>query len=103
MAALRNWKTIPRKTLTASPTPLSAVSIICQEFTVQGLATNSADFVIGGPDTTVALSVPRAKSTPHNFYPVDIAGEPKGYDLSKIYVAGTAGDILACQYVSFEE
>lgn len=68
-----------------------------------GLSANSGDFYLGGPTVSATDSVPRAKASPHNFYPVDVTGEPKGWDLSKVYVLGTAGDIVVCQYVSFED
>ncbi len=103
MVAYRNWKTLPPVTLTAAAQKLTSNPVICQEFTIQGLSTNSGDFFLGNKDILTTTGVPRAKSTPHNFYPVDIDGEPKGWDLSQVYVVGTAGDVVRIQYVSWED
>lgn len=89
-------------TLTDEPQPLSETSLKVSEFTLEGPTENSGSFFIGDETISTTKGITRVKAVPLNISSIDIDGQPKHYDLSKIYVVGTAGDIVRVEYVAYE-
>lgn len=85
-------------TLTGSAQALTAsADTFTTEFELYCGAANVGSVFLG--DSTVDNTwIPRDKGTRTNFKPEDIGGEPKAFDLSKLFVTGTLNDTIVIQY-----
>lgn len=88
------------------PTPAMATPLMLPsnadryttEFEVHNINTNSGAVFVGLSDVLSTTHIPRNTNTTTSFSAIDVPGEPKHFDLSKIYVTGTAGDTMRVQY-----
>lgn len=78
---------------------ISDERILTTEFEFAPDSGNSGNMFIGNADVTSG-SIPRAAGTSGraSYNAEDIPGEPRHFDLSTLYVTGTAGDSVVVQY-----
>lgn len=94
--ATAGYKSIPIN-LTGLPQKLTSETVNAKEFEIYNTTGNSS-IKVGGLDT-LTDAIPRTGGTIISFTLEYVPGEVNIFDLSKIYVSGTIGDVITLQYV----
>lgn len=77
--------------------PIFISNLYVTEFELYCSSTNAGSIYVGSSDVN-STWIPRIPNTTISFNAEDIAGEPKQFDLSTIYVSGTSGDSVIIEY-----
>lgn len=86
-------------TLSGVAQPLSTTAIYTQSFAIRNLATNDTIYV-GSSTVSPTTGMPiYVNETNEKSTRTGARGVPMQFDLSKVYVIGTAADIIAIEYL----
>lgn len=102
MAATRrlNFKSFKRTLVDANRLQLTPtnIPIMTSDFEIYPSSGNAGNIFLGDITVDTTNWLPRAKDTRTNFSSKTLDGEVKYWDLSKLYIIGTAGDSIIVQY-----
>lgn len=88
--------------LVTIPTPAAPVAISPEKkWTTEAEIynpTGNSSIYYGGSDVDSATHIPRAAGSITGITSLDMDGEPRHFDLNKIYITGTAGDVVRVQF-----
>lgn len=76
---------------------LTDTQIFTSEFIIYFNTGNSSDIYFGGSKVDNTW-IPRIAGTSSSYFAEDIPGEPRAFDLSRLYISGTLGDGVIIQY-----
>ncbi len=95
-------KALPVVTITTSAKQITTSKIFASMIEIHTLTTNSGAAYIGGSNVLTTTHIPVASNSFKSYSANEVSSGVTGdyFDLSEIYVVGTAGDLLRVQYIA---
>ena len=101
MASQKQIKALPVITITTSAQKLTSLKIKATMVEIHTVSTNSGSVYLGDSGVLSTVNIPITANVTKSYTPSEISSTVSGdyFDLSEIYVLGTAGDLVRVQYI----